>query len=346
MDSHANQIGQTTSGLFCGIGVGPGMPGLIPVVAWEFLQNCDLILHPRAKYADRSVARNCLPPHQIPESRFREIEFAMESDRRHLAGYYSRLADEISDEVRAGKRVAYLTIGDPLTYSTYIYLLRALRERSPGLAYRTYPGITSYCALAATTGFAIGEGKERVLILPCPNDMHELRGHVEAHDVVILMKIGDRLPAVLQLLDEMEIGDHCAFGAHVGMENEVVSIGISELGKHLQPRWTERDAEKASENPHTGGIASLGSFRGNSGNPEFPPTDREGVMPPTVPPQPDEKKPSGYLSTMLIRRKPAEPRRPITAAEPNQQPDAQYELLYQERQSARANATRRRRSQV
>jgi precorrin-2/cobalt-factor-2 C20-methyltransferase len=315
MDSHANQIGLTTSGLFCGIGVGPGMPGLIPVVAWEFLQNCDLILHPRAKYADQSVARNCLPPHQIPESRFREIEFAMESDRRRLAGYYSRLADEISDEVRTGKKVAYLTIGDPLTYSTYIYLLRAVRERSPGLAYRTYPGITSYCALAATSGFALGEGKERVLILPCPNDMHKLRVLVNAHDVVILMKIGNRLPAVLQLLNEMEIGDHCAFGAHIGMENEVVSIGISGLSEHLRPRWAERDFEKASENPDNGGIASLGSFGGNSGNPGFPPTDREDVMPSAVGRRSGEKKPPGYLSTMLIRKKPAEPRQPITAAE-------------------------------
>ena len=268
--SHNNPLATPLSGLFCGIGVGPGMPGLIPVVAWDFLQNCDLILLPRAKSADQSVARSCLPPHQIPETRFREIEFAMESDRTLLAGYYLRLADEIGEEVRAGKRVAYLTIGDPLTYSTYIYLLRALRKRFPELPCRTYPGVPSYCALAAATGFAIGEGKERVLILPCPNDMHELRRLVEAHDIVILLKIGERLPAVLQLLAGMEIDDHCAFGARVGMENEVLSVGISDLSK---------------------------------------------------------SNPAGYLSTMLIRKKPAEPRQPVTDAGQAQQPVAGHQLL-------------------
>jgi precorrin-2/cobalt-factor-2 C20-methyltransferase len=270
MDSYSKNNGLTPPGLFCGIGVGPGMPGLIPVVAWDFLQNCDLILLPRAKAADQSVARNCLPPHQIPETRFREIEFAMESDRTLLAGHYLRLADEIGEEVRAGKRVAYLTIGDPLTYSTYIYLLRALRKRFLELPCRTYPGVPSYCALAAATGFAIGEGKERVLILPCPNDMHELRRLIEAHDIVILLKIGERLPPVLQLLEDMEIGDHCAFGAHVGMENEVLSVRISDLSK---------------------------------------------------------TNPAGYLSTMLIRKKPAEPRQPATDAGQNQQPVAGHQVL-------------------
>jgi precorrin-2/cobalt-factor-2 C20-methyltransferase len=221
----------SSSGIFCGIGVGPGMPGLLPLVAWEFLQECEVIFVPRAKSSRQSVARRCLPPHQIPEERFREIAFAMESDRTLLAGHYSRLAEEIAEELVAGKKVAYLTIGDPLTYSTYIYTLNALRERFPGLQYRTYPGVTSYCAVAAATGFAIGEGKERVLILPCPDEMSELGRMIETHDIVILLKIGERLPAVIALLDDLSISNHCAFGAHVGMEDEIVSVGVSGLSK-------------------------------------------------------------------------------------------------------------------
>jgi precorrin-2/cobalt-factor-2 C20-methyltransferase len=256
-------------GFFCGIGVGPGMPGLIPVVAWQFLQEADVIMLPRAKSAKRSAAFNCLPPHQIPEDRFREIEFAMESDRTLLAEYYQQLAGEISMEVRAGKKVAYLTIGDPLTYSTYIYLLRALRERFPEVACRTYPGVTSYCALSAATGFALGEGKERVLISPCPDARHELRRLIEAHDIVVLIKIGERLPMVLRLLAEMEIGDHCVFGAHVGMDNEVVSVGTSEING----------------------------------------TDARG-----------------YLSTMLIRRKPVESRQIPAASASHQEPATKSKL--------------------
>jgi precorrin-2/cobalt-factor-2 C20-methyltransferase len=240
-------------GVFCGIGVGPGMPGLLPLVAWEFLQECDVIFVPRSKSSKESVARRCLPAHQIPEERFREIEFAMESDRTLLTGHYTQLAEKIAKELLTGARVAYLTIGDPFTYSTYIYILKALRERFPGFHYRTYPGVTSYCALAAATGIAIGEGKERVLILPCPDEMDELRRMIEAQDIVILLKIGSRLPAVLALLDDMAIGNCCAFGTHIGMEDEIVSVGISGLSK---------------------------------------------------------ADPIGYLSTMLIRKKPVEQRHP------------------------------------
>jgi precorrin-2/cobalt-factor-2 C20-methyltransferase len=246
------------------------MPGLIPVVAWQFVQEADVILLPRAKSAERSVARNCLPPHQIPEDRFREIEFAMESDRTLLAEHYLRLADEISRDVRAAKKLAYLTIGDPLTYSTYIYILRALKERSPEIPCRTYPGITSYSALAAASGFALGEGKERVLISPCPDTKLEIRRLIEAHDIVVLLKIGERLPMLLRLLVEMEIGDHCVFGAHVGTENEILSVGISGI-----------NATEAR----------------------------------------------GYLSTMLIRRKPIEPRQKATSIAGDKQPFADRDVL-------------------
>ena len=269
-EEFASNLTAPPLGSFSGIGVGPGMPGLIPVIAWQFLQKADVILLPRATSAKRSAARNCLLPHQIPEDRFREVEFAMESDRSLLEDHYLRLADEIGQEVRAGKNVAYLTIGDPLTYSTYIYILRALQERSPEVTCRTYPGVTSYCALAAATGFALGEGKERVLISPCPDARQELRRLIEAHDIVILIKIGERLPMVLRLLAEMEVGDHCVFGAHVGMENEILSVGISDIN-------------------------GTGS--------------------------------SGYLSTLLIRRKPVDFRHPTAASADNQEPVANRQLL-------------------
>ena len=227
----ANNEVTSGSGIFCGIGVGPGLPGLLPLVAWEFLQGCDVIFVPRAKSSGESVARHCLPPHQIPEDRFREIEFAMESDRTRLASRYWQLAEEIAETLRSVKKVAYLTIGDPFTYSTYIYIFNALRDRFPDLEIRTYPGVTSYCAVAAATGFPLGEGKERVLLLPCPDEMAELGRMIELHDIVILLKIGERLPAVLALLDDLQISNYCAFGAYVGMENEVLSARVSDLSR-------------------------------------------------------------------------------------------------------------------
>ena len=217
------------SGMFFGIGVGPGEPGLIPVAAWNTLKKCHVIFVPRARTMNHSVARRCLPPDEIPQERFREVEFAMESDRSVLSEHYAELAELIAAELIEGRDVAYLTLGDPLTYSTYIYTLAALRDRLPDLRHRTFPGVTSYCAVAAAAGFALGEGKERVLILPCPGEMAELQSMIEAHDIVVLMKIGDRLAEVLTLLRQMRIAKHCAFGSHVGMTDEVLCGNAAEM---------------------------------------------------------------------------------------------------------------------
>jgi precorrin-2/cobalt-factor-2 C20-methyltransferase len=61
----------------------------------------------------------------------------------------------------------YLTIGDALTYSTYGYVLAAVRDLYPECDCVTLPGITSYAAAAAALEWPLGVGK-RTLILPCP----------------------------------------------------------------------------------------------------------------------------------------------------------------------------------
>jgi precorrin-2/cobalt-factor-2 C20-methyltransferase len=221
-------------GKFYGVGVGPGEPGLLPLIAWEALKQCDLIYVPRAQSLDYSAARRALPAGEISEDRFREVEFLMDSDRDVLRTHYAELARTLADELSAGRNVAYLTLGDSLTYSTYIYTLHALLALVPDLEYRTFPGVTSYCALAAETNWPLGESKESVLILPCPDDMTELQAAIESHDVVVLMKIGKRLPDVLRLLEKLGVAPLCAYGHRVGMPEAVVHANVSQLSDDQQ----------------------------------------------------------------------------------------------------------------
>ncbi len=221
--------------MFYGIGVGPGEQGLIPVIAWEALLQCELIFTPRARSTDYSVARRCLPPNDIASERFRDVEFNMDPDRTVLSVHYAQLAESIATELRAGKNVAYLTLGDSLTYSTYSYTLAALKDCFPGVVYRTFPGVTSYCAVASLHDFPLGEGKEQVLILPCPDESAELSAAIAANDVVVLMKIGERLPMVLEVIASLGLQDQCAFGRRVGMPEELLYSGSNQMetGKTL-----------------------------------------------------------------------------------------------------------------
>ncbi|NDU91940.1 MAG: precorrin-2 C(20)-methyltransferase, partial [Ferrovum sp.] len=195
----------STLGKFFGIGVGPGPAGLIPVAALAALRQADIIYLPRARASDISIARQCLAGLDLPEDRLREIEFNMDSSLSALGEYYGLLAQKIAMELREGLDVAYLTLGDSMTYSTCGYLLAALRDIEPALDQRIFPGITSFAATASAFGWPLGEGKERALILPCPETMEALRADILNHDIVVLMKIGKRLAAVLVLLREMGI---------------------------------------------------------------------------------------------------------------------------------------------
>jgi precorrin-2/cobalt-factor-2 C20-methyltransferase len=216
-------------GLFFGIGVGPGPAGYLPVAALEALQRADTIYLPRARSAEVSVARQCLAGIAIPRERLREIEFTMDPDRAVLRSHYTELAKQLAAELQARRNVVYLTLGDSLTYSTYGYLLAALLDLLPQLKHKTFPGITSYAAAAAALAWPIGEGKERVLILPCPDEPQALQREIETHDIVVLMKIGKRLPWVLGLLLKMGITQHCALASRIGLPGEVVCGDLAQL---------------------------------------------------------------------------------------------------------------------
>lgn len=216
-------------GEFCGVGVGPGPRGLLPVAAVEVLSQASVIYLPRAKSADLSIARQCLDGLLTGTARLREVEFTMDPDRGVLREHYALLAAEIATELEAGRNVAYVTLGDPMTYSTYGYTLAALMDRLPAVQTRTLPGITSFAAAAAAMSWPLGEGKERILILPCPDDARALRRDIEDHDVVVLMKIGKRLPMVLQVLRDMDISRHCALAARIGLQDEFLCEDVSGL---------------------------------------------------------------------------------------------------------------------
>jgi precorrin-2/cobalt-factor-2 C20-methyltransferase len=214
------------AGIFIGVGTGPGGEGLIPVAAWEAVQSARWVYLPRARGAEGSVATLGLPG-EIPRERMVEVEFDMALEHASLVERYGAMAEGIVAKLLAGEDVAYLTLGDTSTYSTFNYALKAVKERMPEVRVRVFPGVTSYAALAAESGFSLGEKKERVLILPCPETREEFRVHVLAHHVVVVMKMGPRLGWVLEVLREEGLLEHSYLGSRVGMEGEVLLRGSS-----------------------------------------------------------------------------------------------------------------------
>ena len=85
----------------------------------------------------------------------------MTTDRAELCVGLGCVGREVAIPLEAGQDACFLTLGDPMLYSTYIHLLRALRARFPALPVMTVPGITAMCAAASLAEFPSGNSRSR-----------------------------------------------------------------------------------------------------------------------------------------------------------------------------------------
>ncbi len=212
-------------GKFYGIGTGPGDPELITLKAFNILKKADVIFVPKARMKGDSVARDIVEKVLEEEKEFVELEFPMTKDEKELRTRYLNAAELIIQRINNNNLVAYLTIGDPLLYSTYIYLLNALMELSPGLGVETIPGITAYSAVASEFDFSMAEKDEKICICPVPADMEELRKTINVNDTVVIMKVAKKLPEVINLLRDMDLLRHSVFGSRAGLKGEKLVDG-------------------------------------------------------------------------------------------------------------------------
>jgi precorrin-2/cobalt-factor-2 C20-methyltransferase len=89
----------------------------------------------------------------------------MTSDRNALRQCWKQNTSHIVEELEKGRDAAFITLGDPLTYSTYGYIVREMKTRASHVDIRTIPGIASYQAAAARINVPLAEGEESLLIL-------------------------------------------------------------------------------------------------------------------------------------------------------------------------------------
>lgn len=149
-------------GTLYGIGVGPGAEELLTLKAVNIIKKCPVIIAPSAKDGGSSIALDTAKNFISEEQEVVVKHFPMGGEEQEEKIY--KAFQTIEEKLQAGKDVAFLTIGDPFVFSTYIYLLRYIKER--GYNTETVPGITSFCAAASVAGEMIVIGDERVTILP------------------------------------------------------------------------------------------------------------------------------------------------------------------------------------
>jgi precorrin-2/cobalt-factor-2 C20-methyltransferase len=218
------------SGTFFGVGVGPGDPELITLKAAKTLKTADVISIPKAHENKSSLAlaivKQILQERQsAPE--VLELVFPMTKDQEELERKWSTNADIIAQEAKAGKTVAFITLGDPMFYSTFIYLCKHMKKEHPEVKLEIIPGVTSLTACAAVSKIPVAEKKEVVAVIPSSTDVNKI-GEIAKHaNSLVLMKGSKRLKKLIPVLIKSGFSEDStvAIVRRCNMSKEEVTIG-------------------------------------------------------------------------------------------------------------------------
>ena len=202
-------------GILYGVGVGPGDPELLTLKAVRILKEADVVAVPDKGSGEKTAGK--IVSAFVPEEKMLYCPTPMVRDAQKLDEGYTAIARRICGLLGEGKTVAFITLGDPTVYSTYIYVHR--KVLSAGYEARLVPGVPSFCAVAARLNTSLCEGAQRLLIVPAS---HPSEDCLDVPANKVFMKAGRGLEQLVGQLAQRGQLEQAALVANCGMEGERV----------------------------------------------------------------------------------------------------------------------------
>ena len=216
-------------GILYGIGVGPGAPDLLTLRAVARLRTIHLVLAAASPKNEGSLALSIAAPHLPAQCEILRLDFPMTREPSVLEAAWGGNAEKVLTVLRSGKDAAFLTLGDPLIYSTFGYLMRTLLAKVPQLRIGIVPGVTSYQEAAARTGTVLCEGKENLLILSGIREEEQCMRDLALADSVVILKAYKNAREIGAALQKAGRGAGAVFASRVGLTGETLVTGCDNL---------------------------------------------------------------------------------------------------------------------
>ena len=218
-------------GKLYGIGTGPGDPELLTIKAVNAIQRCDVIAVPVAGSGERTAFT--IVEKYISGKELLECRFAMEKDMTKRKEARRQATAEIMRFLEKGKNVGFITLGDPTTYSTYMYVHEIIVDK--GFVTEIIPGVSSYAAAAAAFGIALCEGSEALTIIPTSYDA-DIVELLNRPGNKVIMKSGENLLRVLEKLKKDSYGERTKIACRCTMDGQKLFNNIGEYEKSADLR--------------------------------------------------------------------------------------------------------------
>ncbi|SHK68863.1 precorrin-2 C(20)-methyltransferase [Desulforamulus aeronauticus] len=214
------------SGIFYGVGVGPGDPELLTLKAVKTINQADVIIAPRTEKRGDSSALAIARDFIQAEAKILQLVFPMVYQSDALSQAWENNKNSILDFLQQGKKVVFLTLGDPMLYSTYIYMHRLLKDC--GYPIFTIPGVTSFCAIASRLNYPLAEGNDILCVAPATADEGDLEQMLEIADKLVLMKVYKNYPKLLDQLEQHGFLSDAVMVSNYGLAGEKITPNLAE----------------------------------------------------------------------------------------------------------------------
>jgi precorrin-2/cobalt-factor-2 C20-methyltransferase len=213
-------------GKLYGIGIGPGDPELLTLKAVRVLRSADVVVIPEGGKERGSTALEIAGGYLKEGVKTVTQTFPMVRDEEEKKRNRFRNAMEIRDLVLTGNIVVFLTLGDSMLYSTYIYVLDYLKNS--GIEIETVPGVTSFSAIAARYNIPLAMQEEELRVIPL-NRSTDIESPLGSSENLVFMKVSSDSKRLADELKKVRGSVDCLIASKCGREEESVSRDIGSL---------------------------------------------------------------------------------------------------------------------
>ena len=223
-------------GTLYGIGVGPGDPELITLKAVKTLGRVAVVFAAASSGNNYSLAVKIAFPHLKEGVPVAHLGFPMTRDKERLADAWAENGRQVAEILKNGKDAAFITLGDPLTYSTFGYILETIRDTHPDIPVEIIPGITSYQAGAAAAGRILVEGDESLVVASGVLGAERLKQVVDRADSMVILKVYRNYSELLDMLNALDLTDRSVLISRCGQEGEEIVWNLKDRD-HTPPHY-------------------------------------------------------------------------------------------------------------
>ncbi len=208
-----------------GIGVGVGDPELMTVKAVKALEESDVVILPRANTKNYSTAFEIAKRYMRDDIEKVFVDFTTVDDDKTREDDRIEYAKVVNRCVEEGKTMSFITIGDPMTFSTFVYVMELLEKK---IEIESIPGITSFASVTSRLNTPLVMGDETLKIVPVSKDTDIVK-EIETADNIIFMKVTRNLERLKEAFRKTGNMENVVLISNCGKESEKIFYNLEDI---------------------------------------------------------------------------------------------------------------------